>query len=67
MVRKIALFALLSCAMAFAAASCATTDTAVLEKCKTETSQLKCQTCCEDESWEKGSVSTGECECRRDS
>ncbi len=39
---------------------------AVLEKCKKESKQTQCLTCCELEGWEKGSVSTGECECRRD-
>ena len=49
----------------FISTGCAASDSTVLEKCKAETKVATCQTCCEKEGWQKGSVSTGECECSK--
>ena len=45
--------------------SCASDESAVLEKCKAETKVASCQTCCEKEGWQKGSTASGECECSK--
>lgn len=49
--------------MPIAMGACSAEESAVVQKCEAIEKTADCQRCCEQEGWEKGSPSGGECEC----